>query len=84
MSSPLLQVLEAYLGTQDKSEQLTMPDRIEIGEIELYMAQVLKEGGKGERALKVLNDRQSHICDRIGKLELQVCSPPLLRISSAL
>jgi hypothetical protein len=75
-----MQVLEAYLGTQDTREALPTLDRIEIGEIELYMASILKEGGNLQAALKVLTDRQSHICDRVGKLEMQVrsmCDFPL-------
>ena len=66
-----MQVLQTYLSTVDKRAQLTHPERVEMSEIELYMATVMREGGQPRDALRVLNNPHSHICDPVGRLEMQ-------------
>lgn len=73
-----LQVLKSYMKTIDKSAVKTPLDRAELGEVELYLATVLIEGGHHEEAATVLCERDSFITDRLGKQELQA------RISMAL
>lgn len=72
LTSPTsVQVLESYLSTTDTREQ----DRqtlLELGEIELYMARIHKEAGHLDKALAILDNKASHICDRVSKLEMQV------------
>jgi hypothetical protein len=67
-----VQVLQTYLSTVDKRDQSSHVDRVEMSEIELYTATVMHEGGQLDEALRVLTAPHSFICDKVGKLELQV------------
>lgn len=47
-----------------------------MSEIELYMATVMREGGVPADALRVLTAPHSHICDPVGRLEMQARAQP--------
>jgi intergrase/recombinase len=72
-SSASVQVLQTYLSTVDKRDQSSQVDRVEMSEIELYTATVMHEGEQLDEALRVLTHPHSFICDKVSKLELQVC-----------
>lgn len=73
-----LQVLQSFLKTIDVSTLQNSLERAELGEVELYRAAVLHEGGRHEAASAALSQRSAHITDRLGRQELQA------RISMAL
>lgn len=66
-----LQVLQSFLKTVDISAVQNALERAELGEVELYRAAVLHEGGRHEDAAAVLTQRSAHISDRLGWQELQ-------------
>eukprot|EP00892_Ulva_mutabilis_P003333 jgi/Ulvmu1/1371/UM011_0099.1 len=64
-------VLQSFLNTIDVSAAQTTLERVELGEVQLYRATVLHEGGRHEAAAEVLAQHGAHITDRLGKQELQ-------------
>lgn len=55
---------------QNRDFLLNKMDRVEINELYLYEATLLKDSGKYEQAIKVLNDNQKELVDKTGRNEL--------------